>query len=107
MAKRAVGRPKDTWKPGKDGFVIHAAEAKVTESLQAAVLADILKGAHLYKNPIIRLQVADAVLRLETELIGARREAVQELRSMGWPWTRIGKVLGVSRQRAWDIGTGR
>ncbi len=98
-----MGRPKTTWKPEKDAFVSHARNSNVTENILAMVLA----GAHNYPNPAIRLSVTDAVLHLEPELRLARQGAVMELREIGRSWVEIGKVLGVSRQRAWQIGNGR
>ena len=98
-----MGRPKSTYNPEKDDYVRHARESKVT----AEVLAAVLDGAHNYKNPVIRLSVTDAVLHLEEELRQARQGAVMELRELGRSWPEIGKVLGVSRQRAWQLGNGR
>ena len=99
-----MGRPKGVWSPEKDTWVLHAKQANVTEK----VLAKILDAAYKHKNPVIRLSVADAVLHLEEELREVRQEAIQELRSeMGRSWPEIGSVMGVSRQRAWQIGNGR
>jgi hypothetical protein len=102
--KPNMGRPKSRWNPEKDVYASHARQAKVTEE----VLRVVLSGVHGHQNPFIRLDVADAVLRLEPELRRVRQEAAQEMRKrQGRTWTEIGIVMGVSRQRAWQIGNGR
>ena len=102
--KTVIGRPKSTWKPEKDVFVAHARESNVTEQ----ALAGVLEVIHTHRNPVIRLSLANAVLHLEKELREARQEAVQEMCSkMGRSYTEIGKLMGVTRQRAWQIGTGK
>ena len=35
-----------------------------------------------------------------------RAKAVRELRESGYDWTTIGKIVGVSRQRAYQIANG-
>jgi hypothetical protein len=35
-----------------------------------------------------------------------RAKAVRELRESGYDWTAIGKIVGVSRQRAYQIANG-
>ncbi len=72
----------------------------------ATALAAITDGLGNYRNPVIRAVTANEILNMGKVLVSARREAVLELRGKGWGWTRIGKVLGVSRQRAWNIGRG-
>ncbi len=98
-----MGRPKGTWNPGTDTWILHAQQANVTEN----VLAAVQKGAYDHRNPVIRLMVADAVLHLHEGLREVRQDAAQEMRKLGRSWTEIGAVLGVSRQRAWQIGNGR
>ncbi len=98
-----MGRPKGTWNPETDAWILHAKQANVTEN----VLAAVLKGAYEYQNPVIRLMVADTVLHLEEVLREVRQEAIKEMRTRGRSWSEIGSLMGVSRQRAWQLGKSR
>ena len=99
-----MGRPRSTWDPRKDVFVTHAEAANVTED----VLVAVRNGAFGYRNPWVRLSVVDALLHLGEELHQARKDAVVELRQQqGRTYSEIGALMGVSRQRAWQIGNDR
>jgi len=105
-----MGRPKTVWSGREKAFLDHAKDANVTEDLLINVddlLLKVGKAAHHYSNPVIRLTATDALLHMEDELREARQDAIQELIQMGWGWTKIGRLLGISRQRAWQIGNGR
>jgi hypothetical protein len=43
----------------------------------------------------------------EPQTRAERRQLVNELRAEGMTFEDIGAILGVSRQRAWQIATGR
>jgi len=98
-----IGRPKTVWSGAEEADLSHAKWANVTEK----VLLEVGHAVHVPKNPVIRLTAAHAFMHMEDEIRDARLDAMLELRQMGWGWTKIGRVLGISRQRAWQIGTGR
>ena len=56
------------------------------------------------KNPVIRLEAAHALLASDELFKAQRREAMLALRSEGWTWEEIGSVIGVGKERAWQVG---
>ena len=56
------------------------------------------------KNPVIRLEAAHALLASDALFKAQRREAMLALRSEGWTWEEIGSVIGLGKERAWQIG---
>jgi hypothetical protein len=58
------------------------------------------------KNPVIRLEASHALLASDELFKAQRREAMLALRSEGWTWEEIGSVIGVGKERAWQVGNG-
>ena len=55
-------------------------------------------------NPVIRLEASHALLASDELFKAQRRKAMLALRSEGWTWEEIGSVIGVGKERAWQIG---
>jgi DNA-directed RNA polymerase specialized sigma24 family protein len=89
--------------PTKRTFIAHARQTQVAERLKESTLA----GIRNYSNPVIRLEASHAILMSEDQIRAERREAVNELYASGWTWEQIGSLIGVSKQRAWQIGNGQ
>lgn len=102
MVTRTLGRPQAVWSAEEKRFLLHAQQAAVADRLTRETLAQLQS----YTNPVVRLTASHAVLSLESECLALRRAAMWELREKGWSWRKIGSLMGMSKQRAHQIGNG-
>jgi hypothetical protein len=87
---------------GRPGRRLAAHQITAADDVVRAALAGVTEP----RSPEARLRRAGVLLELAPEIREERRKAIAELRENGWTWQEIGQIIGLSKDRAWQIGHG-
>lgn len=93
-SRRPSTRSRQSWPPWST--------VRLDDELRVAVIS-----VEQIKDPAKRAWQAGRMIELHTRLSDIRTEAVLELRARGESWSEIGRLLGVTRARAWQLGQPR